>query len=620
MNHDILLSKIVPNSTDTSWAQVYTTLNVYVAISIESEKSTKSVTSTGKDLLEKLQREFFALDEKTLENIKNAVGNVTKTIPDDYQYSMLVGTIVNNVLYIVIASEGQVAIKRGDKLGIIATGIANELHGFSGKLEHDDILLFQTGDFTKKFPFNTLSDYLKSTDVSQIAEDITPIVHEGSKGTESAIIIQFKNQHPQPSRPEISDDANDSIEPEEPTQEEPIRPEEENLWTKQVENRNIEELVEEETITPKKRLSIPSITLPKFFLRNRKVIIITTIILLIVILAGSILYQTGKNSQSQAPSAEFTSVLQPIQSKYDEGAQLANLNQTLALESLNNSLKTVTSQLPNYKEGSSEHTKLLELKTQIESKIEELDGGGEAKNIKEFLTTGDSLESITAISVRSGNIHIIDSEGKKVVTFDDSGDPQKTYEIDDAAKYITSDDQFIYALGDSITKIDVGNGEIEKVVANPKGTSIQSFGSNIYTVTDDDILKYRAPTYSESSYFTESASFKSTPVSIGISGPVWVLENDGTIERFTRGVNDDVQITGLNGPIGENASIHADSNLDNVYVLDSKNQRVVVLSSEGEYTTQYEGSFLKNSTSLGIDEENGTGYVVSDNKVFSFDL
>jgi len=97
---------------------------------------------------------------------------------------------------------------------------------------------------------------------------------------------------------------------------------------------------------------------------------------------------------------------------------------------------------------------------------------------------------------------------------------------------------------------------------------------------------------------------------MAISGPVWVLEEDGTIERFTKGVKDDFEATGLNAPIGAGSKIYAEPELDNVYILDVKNQRVVVFDDKGSFVTQYEGSFIKNSINFAID----------DNTVYSFDL
>lgn len=631
MNQDILISKIVPNPTDTTWAQAYTTLNVYITLSIESSETKKSVASQGKELLEKLQREFFALDDKSLENIKKAVENVSTTITEDYKYSILVGSIVQGVLYIVIASGGQVIIKRAGKTGIIATGIPNELHGFSGKLMHDDIIIFETSDFAEKISLAELSPQLTTSDVSQITENITPLVHGESKGTESAIVLHYNDIGANSVTPTPSEDSDQELE-EVPADELNISQEnekeiqettyeEENLWTKTREDRSIESLGEEDQIhedqNPKENR--PFITLPTFNFVNKRIIIIGAVAVLVIVLVGGVLFQINKQN-SDKKLAEFNTIYLPIKNKFDEGVNLISLNKTLALEDLTQTQQLINENLDKFPENSEEHKKLLDLKSQIESKISELGGGGSATNITEFLKPTGDIKSITAISAKGGNLAILDSDGEQVATVTTEGKIQKTYDIEDKAKYITTDEKFIYTLGDTITQVDLGNGNVEVLTEEPTGSSIQSFGSNVYTFTGSDVLKYRAPSYTESSYFTEEPTLKASITDMAISGPVWLLEKNGSVERFTKGINDDIELSGLTGAIGEGAKIYADADLDNVYILDVKNQRVVVIDEEGAFQRQYEGSFMKNANSFAIDEENSVGYVVSKNIVYSFEL
>lgn len=625
MNQDILLSKIVPNSTETTWAQAYTTLNVYITLSIEDKTGKSNVTTHGKELLEKLQREFFALDDKSLENIKKAVGNVTKTITEEYNYSMIVGAIVGDILYIVIGSSGQVTIKRNDSSGIIATGVKGELHGFSGKLQHDDVVVFETGDFAEKLPLTELSEYLNSTDVAQIAENITPMVHEGAKGTECAIIIQFKDLGGIKKSEEKEFPIDEAHEIEEKDNDETISKDEysaENLWTKERhENRGIEEIseeehVEEETQREKKPLipfKFPSITFGK------KTLVAGVVILLIAVLVGSIGY-TGYLKNQETNLAEFNKVFQPAKDKFDEGEKLESLNKTLALEDFNASSSLIKDALNKFSKGSSEYQKLEELQSKIDSKISGLGGGSSAKNIKEFLKPGGDLKSITAITSKGGTLLVLDKTGKQVATITTDGKIKKTYDIKEGDTYISSDDKFIYTMGNTVTSIDRGNGEVKQIFKDVKGSSFDIFGSNVYTLSGSDILKYKAPSYEEASYFTDKPSFKSTPTDISISGPIWVLEANGSIERFTKGKNDEIELTGLTGAISDGAKIYADPDNDNVYIMDVKNQRVVVLNDKGEYQNQYEGSFIKDGSSFAIDEKNKTGYVVSGNSIYSFEL
>lgn len=622
MNQDILLSKIVSNPTDTTWAQAYTTLNVYITLSIENSSGKGSVATYGKELLEKLQREFFALDEKSLENIKKAVSNVSKGITGEYKYSILVGAIVQNIFYIVIASEGQVIIKRGGRAGVIAKGVEGELHGFSGRLMHDDIVVLQTGNFAKKIPLPSLSEYLTTSDISEIAENITPLIHEESHGTEGAIILQFKDltaKSVATDEFEIGQEAS----PEESS----AKPDEqqENLWTKPPhENRNIEELVEDdggkeefEDQGAKKTFKLP--TLPRINIKDKRIIILIAVVVLAAVLIGGITFQTARQNDEKR-EAEFAKTYQPAKNKYDEGVSLASLNSSLALEDLREALNMVNTALENYEEGSKEHQQLTELKSQIEEKIESLGGGGSAENVKEFLKPGGDLKSITAISVRAGELVVLDGEGEQVVEVSANGEIEESYDIESKDSHIASDDNFIYTLGTTVTRIDKGNGNITVVLEEAEGSALDIFGSNFYILNGDDILKFRAPSETSTSYFTEDPNFESKPTSISISGSIWVMEENGTLSRFTRGIRDDFEVTGLQAPFSSGALVYADPDSDNVYVMDVKNQRVVGLTSDGKFVKQYEGSFINNALSFAIDEESNTGYVVSNNKITSFDL
>ena len=624
MNQDILLSKIVPNTTDTTWSQAYTTLNVYMTLSIENETSKTPITSYGKDLLEKLQREFFALDDKSLEHIKKAVSNVVKTIEPEYKYSIIVGAIVSDILYIVVASVGTVIVKRDGKAGTIAVGEENELLGFSGNLIHDDIVVFETGDFAKKMPIETLQEYLSSSDVSQIAENITPLVHEESKGTEAAIILQFKDLSKKEKVGEdetLQEDENyTDKEKKQPIQTEKLDEKEihENLWEKPLdENRGIEELDEEVLREDKKKDT--SFKIPAFNFASKRILIGAVIVILIIALFGGILFQQNQAS-SKKREVEFQKIYSPAQSKFEEGSSLSSINKSEAITTLNDSLKLVNDALSSFSKNSNEYKKLISLKSQIESKISETGGGSSAKNVKEVLKAGSELSSIDLVTLKGKDVVIGSSDSKKAAIIT-NGEIKKTFDAKSSIEFISSDDKFIYTLGSAgITKIDRGNGKAEVIIKDAKGSAIDIFGGNIYTLTGNDVNKYRSPGFLAVSYFTDSPSFKNTPVDMSISGPVYILETRGVIERFTKGKREDFTLKGVLAPFADNARLYTDGDFENVYIMDVKNQRVVVVNNKGEYQNQYEGTFIKDAKSFAIDEKNKTGYVVSNNTLFSFDL
>jgi len=646
MNQDILLSKIVPNATELTWSQAYTTLNVYITVSIESAQTTGTVASEGKEILEKLQREFFALDEKSLENIKKAVENVAKTIQPEYEYSILVGAIVKNVLYIVIASDGIVILKRGEKVGVVAQGKKGELIGFSGRLEHDDIVSFETGGFNDKIPLSTMQEYLSANDVSQISENLTPLVHGESKGTEAAIILQYKDLdrsadtsdaeefmpqalQPKDEKEEKEEDLTTETEPENP--EEELEREDEvnaNLWTKPPKTNEemgpIEQLANEPPEKHGFSPSFPSVSFLKGVPRllkpnNKRGIIILVAGLLIFLLIGSIAFETNRRASAER-QAEFAKIYDPARTTFDEGAALENLNKSLALEKIVEAEKMVEESLSKFPEGSKEYEELAALLQQIQAKIEEIGGGGQVKNLATLTETSNELPSIDAVTVKGGALTVVSEKGKRIATLTSDGDIEETFDTEITGDRISADETYVYILGSGVERIDKGNGNADTILEESEGRAIDIFGSNFYILQGDDIEKYRAPSSTSTSYFAEKPTFEATPISFSIDGSVWVLEENGAISKFTRGERDNFEIKGLLAPFGSDSSIYTDSDYQHLYVLDSQNQRVVVLSKNGEFQNQYEWNGFENATSFAIDETNKKGYVTANNTLHSFDL
>ncbi len=231
------------------------------------------------------------------------------------------------------------------------------------------------------------------------------------------------------------------------------------------------------------------------------------------------------------------------------------------------------------------------------------------------------FKEIKAVTLKGGDIAIVDGEGKKAATLTPDGKMKKSYNTDKTTgSLITADKSFIYVFGDSVAMIDKGTAKSTTIIDEAKGNSIDLFGSNIYILNAKDVEKYRAPAYESTSYFTDTPSFSSIPTSMSISGPIYILEGNGKIQKFSKGEVEEFEIKGLLSPIGENGQIYTDVDYSNIYVLDGANQRIVVMSDKGEFVTQYEWNEFKNANSFAIDESNKKGYMVKNNTLYSFDL
>ncbi len=107
-------------------------------------------------------------------------------------------------------------------------------------------------------------------------------------------------------------------------------------------------------------------------------------------------------------------------------------------------------------------------------------------------------------------------------------------------------------------------------------------------------------------------------VSLAIDGDLFVLKKNGEIIKLTGGQKQDFTITGLDPILDNPTQIWTYNGIENIYVLESTNKRVIILNKEGKMLNQYTDDAWQNPTSMIVDEEEKTIYVLDDNKIYEF--
>ncbi len=592
MDANILLSKIVAIPTDSTWSQVYSTINLYVALSLKSdeseEKSEKdeSMVSAGKELLERIQREYFSQDEKNLENIKKSIEEATSDISDKTRVCIVLATVSGDNLYIVTVSSGQVVLKREGKIGVVAKGVSGEIAAFSGKIRGNDIIILETEDFAEKLPISKLSSHLDDLGVTEIAENLAPIVQSEAGGGEAAIILQYKKSD---QGPDIASDIKEQEE--EALSEAPKQPKQ---------------------MLPK--INIPKIALPaNLFTFQKKKLTIVTIILLVFLLLGSIIFERGRQDTAKR-QAVLAEILTPAEKKYEEANALLALNRGLALDELNQIKETLAGSTGKIADNSPERKKLDEFIGKVEGKIGELGAGATLANQKLIYEKGADLTQFKngqlVIVTRAGKVSLLDSGGQVKKEFDTKNSD---------ASAVAENDNNIFVLGSSGISQSTKTGSTKNAVKDGAGIiSIDTFGSNLYALTKDGIDKYAGSEFSKSGYLKD-ATLKN-PTSMTIDASIFVLD-DGKIRKFTKGNEETFTVSGLTKEINSNAQIFTSPDSTDLYVLDPKTTRIIAISkSDGLVKNQYVSKDLANASSFAVDEGGKKIYVVISGKLYSFDL
>jgi len=602
----LLLAKIAANPTETAWSQIYSTLNLYLVLEVHVEKDApQAIAPLGKKLLERIQREYFALDEKTLESIKSAVSSSIEEIPTPFSCSIILVTLNNDICYIVIADLGSVMLKRDDQIGPIAQGKSGTVHGFSGKLENKDILILQTVSFSEKIPTETLMNSLQSGYITDAAESLAPLLHSNPAGNEAAIFIDYTKTHAAyPDETLLLEDYQTLDNPQE------------EVHAIEKEPTTVQPLIQE------KRKRLPRIQLPQSLpnirLLNKKIVFASVLVLLLLVLGVS-LYADRQSSQKIVSQNRLDQFLPQTLKEIQEAEALVLVNKGVALTDFKNTKALLEKERTAYPDGSKEQAQIDTLITRINTQLDALSGNVPFKNKKEVFSIANvkGFSKIGSITSKRGVLVVVDSQKGSVHI----GSSSIVSSIKNPVS-VSADETYIYLLGsEEIARIEKNDetplvGEIE----DQSLTTIDTFNGNIYVldITSNDILKKSEPDSAGSSYFKVKPTEKLA--AFAIDGSVWVAYTNGQIDKFTKGLRDSIPFSEFPDKIGEDIQLYTEEGFANIYVLDRTNKKLLVIKKNGQYQNQYALDEFDTTVSIAIDEKKSIGYIATEKIVYSFDL
>lgn len=285
---------------------------------------------------------------------------------------------------------------------------------------------------------------------------------------------------------------------------------------------------------------------------------------------------------------------------------------------------------------SSEANNLL---TQIQQKLDEI-------NIATRLANGSEAnyefenDSISVIAVgrdlysfsETGKISKLDSQNKKISTLTTV---DSSYGKIKRAHYTESQNAFFVATESNfLLKFNLNSNTIEKIqnAGSEKWgnfVALSSFSTNLYLL-DSDAGKIQKHTFSDSGYSAASSYVTKTPISINdsadlaIDGDVYVLKNDGTVVKITKGV-ENTNYAVATPPTPDDKIVSANKILTSVdsgslYIFDKGTNRVLEYTKAGAYKRQFVVDKEVPLSTLTINTKINKLWLVSEKKVFEFDL
>lgn len=614
----ISFATIVATPTPSTWSQAYNAGKLYAVLSLtkslEGEDHVPHLASQGKEIISVLQQEYFTLEEKKLHTIKAAVLQTIKALPKDIEACLIVGALVDNILYVFIHGAGSAYIRRLGKLGTILLSSQNEeLVSASGYLKHDDIIILATNSFIDIVPASEFSD----VSPAENAEILSPKIHKTDEGTASATVIRYQEQE------EISDffpQTHDGppIKEREKTDKQEEAVEEEKFETESIQEpynttryqepeEVLEEQEEEERETrkstspylqaspfpePVKRRK--SFSFPKFSLRlsHTKKIVLTIAIILIALLVISISL-SQKKQQNAKIQALYEDIYPRAQKKYEDGQALEGLNKPLAREDYLEAQKILQENKDTFPKGTKEKNDIDALSKKVADSLG---------------ATAGAISTTTTVSL---------SDNPLLATV--AAHKDATHKSEDETNFYLGTDKEITAIDKKTRKEKtlITNINIWKALGG-----IGAYVGNMYVLDKNANQIYKfvgANTTSKTNYLLSETDL-SKATDMAIDGSIYILFSDGSIKKYTRGKADSFSLNGLTSPLLRPTRILTSVDLNNLYILDPGNNRIVVLSKDGTFQNAYTADVLKNARDIAVSEKDKTLFILSKDKLYKLEL
>ncbi len=355
MDNSICFSKIVATPTLNSWSQAYNAGKLFAVLSLEKtqelNENIESLNVFGKNLLERLEQEFFIIENKNLESIKKAVSATFAQEAENIAISFAAGALVDNILYLFGLGNAKVFIKRGANLGLALNAEkadSKNIASSSGFLKEADLIVLATDAFSQVITRDDLDSSLNEAQPTEIAESLAPKIHKAENGKISAIIIKY-------GKPQVEEDI---------SEEDAISKPESIIQ---------EEKAEKPTSFFNKYLILLKAKLKKsnFKVQSTKKVFLLTTIAIVAVLSASIFLAIQKQNNEKM-RAVFSETYPQAQKKYEEGQSLVDLNKNLARDSLTASQKIIQDNLDRFPAKSKEMTQMQDLLKKVESGLNQV--------------------------------------------------------------------------------------------------------------------------------------------------------------------------------------------------------------------------------------------------------
>jgi hypothetical protein len=545
----------------------------------------------GREVLTRLHEEYFGNTKgSSLEALKSALNKVIAELATTWgSLEIAALALVEGVIYVAV-NKGAIFLLRGDNLVRILSSNSQNAISASGLVKPGDSFLLGTLGFFEPLSQEIVKASLQSSHPTASIESLAPLLHTEKQRKSFAGVVVKVDSSETGLIPAIKSQEGHAF-PQKPNFKKP------NLasFLTRISKR-----------LPKKKFWIKQDTKDLVKEKNRSVAVFVGVILL-----GLLVVSIGfgiKQKRAQEYKAKYQSRLEQAQHQFGEAKSLASLNSSRARELFMEARALV---LALEDEGIVD-SELEALKQEIEKSMGEIAGIYQTEP-ELFLDLSLISQGFKGddLGLYEERMLVLDREGRKLVSI--GVDTKKTKviagpdQLSQPRKIAIYDKRNFVVDEDGIREIDQ---EVKLVIEKSWVGEVlsQAYTANMYLLDRDAsrIFRYAA---SEEGFGSKQEWFGPgvTPDlgqarSLAIDGSVWILLDAGKILKFTYGKPDAFEVQGVDKGIQKSQKLYTSEALQDLYILDPLNSRIVVVTKTGEFRAEYVANNLGQATDLVVSE------------------
>ena len=621
---ETISAKLTGNPTSPGWSQAYDFEpdepekkekrgHLFAVIATNKEAEGLDKVTAGREILTRLHEEYFGnLEGTPFNTLKSSIEKVIKEFAPVWgDIEIAAVSLIGKVIYSAAGGGAQVAVLRKGMFAKILQSKTDGVVNASGYPEEGDILVLGSRNFFEGLGDSFIKECLQMASLPESSESLNSQIIAKDAGNIGSVLLKFTTEEKMVLQQENVEKPKGSF-----------------LANTKDMSKKFLEKVSRINFSLSKKLPQRKIYIKENLdegIPEKKKTTMSVGAILLVLLLVSIGFGIRQKKINERKD-QYIGRLQEARQKFSEATSLFAVEPAKAREVFREAYDIVNG-LNGEGIKDSDLEKLVE---EINLKKGEILGEYRKDPLLFIdLSLLSSGFSGNELSYSLGKLFVLDKNSRKVVSI--LLDTKKTQVV--AGPDSVGESETIASYEDNVYLLEsdgiylVGNKKEKKIEKDWGGNPlIQAYAGNIYLLEKPQNMIWRYVGSDDS--FSEKDEWIAPGIEtdfslvkeMSIDGSIWILTSSGKILKFTLGSPQNFNFSGEYPKLSFLDDFYTNEDLDNIYILDKTQKRIVVFDKSANYISQYYSDAISEAKDFTVSEEEGKILLLTGDKIYFLEL